>query len=147
MKQTRRGPMSPCALRKMIQKFETTRQLGILPGRGRKQIPSSIFEDVATVVVEASNWSPHGSVSVPVVSLVLDMPHSTVRKILRRILNFYPYKIKPMHLLKDGDSEVCTTFALGFLARMVVDVTWSWNIMWSEEAQFCPNGYVNTHNC
>ncbi|GBM01400.1 hypothetical protein AVEN_236219-1 [Araneus ventricosus] len=31
MKQIRRGPMSPCALRKMIQKFETTVQFGILP--------------------------------------------------------------------------------------------------------------------
>ncbi|GBL86262.1 hypothetical protein AVEN_131989-1 [Araneus ventricosus] len=53
-------------------------------------------EDVATAVVESSIQSPHGSVSVPVVSRVLDMPYSTVRKILRRILNFYPYKIKPM---------------------------------------------------
>ncbi|GBM24303.1 hypothetical protein AVEN_158864-1 [Araneus ventricosus] len=49
MKQIRKGPMSPCALRKMIQKFETTGQLGILPGRGRKQIPSSRVEDVVPV--------------------------------------------------------------------------------------------------
>ncbi|GBL73710.1 hypothetical protein AVEN_230699-1 [Araneus ventricosus] len=98
MKHIRRGPMSPCALRKMIQKFETTGQLAILPGRGRKQIPSSSVEDVATAVVEASSQSPHGSVSVPVISRVLDMSYSTVQKILRRILNFYPYKIKPVHL-------------------------------------------------
>ncbi|GBL99027.1 hypothetical protein AVEN_227535-1 [Araneus ventricosus] len=115
--------MLPCALRKMIQKFETTVQLGILPGRGRKQIPSSSVEDVATVVIETSSQSPHGSVSVPVVSRVLDMSYSTVGKILRRILNFYSYKIKPVHLLQDGDSEVLTNFALEFLARMVVDVT------------------------
>ncbi|GBM63013.1 hypothetical protein AVEN_12287-1 [Araneus ventricosus] len=61
MKPIRRGPMSSCALRKMIQKFETTGQLGILPGRERKQIPSSRVEDVAIAVVEASNQSPHGS--------------------------------------------------------------------------------------
>ncbi|GBM57910.1 hypothetical protein AVEN_237791-1 [Araneus ventricosus] len=81
MKQVRRGPMSPCSLRKMIQKFETTGQLGIFSGRGRKQIPSSSVEDVATAVVEASSLSPHGSVSVPVASRVLDMPYSTVRNI------------------------------------------------------------------
>ncbi|GBO39959.1 hypothetical protein AVEN_107801-1 [Araneus ventricosus] len=52
--------MYPCALRKMIQKFETTGQLGIVPGRGRKQIPSSSVEDVAPAVVEASSQSPHG---------------------------------------------------------------------------------------
>ncbi|GBN28419.1 hypothetical protein AVEN_191011-1 [Araneus ventricosus] len=94
MKQIRRGSMSPCALRKMIQKFETTGKLGILPSRGRKQIPSSSVEDAVAAVVEASGQSPHGS--VPVVSRVLDMPYSTVRKILRRVLNLFPYKIKPV---------------------------------------------------
>ncbi|GBM01472.1 hypothetical protein AVEN_209290-1 [Araneus ventricosus] len=75
------------------------------------------------------------------------MPYSTERKILRRILNLYPYKIKSVHLLQDGDSEVRMNFALEFLARMVVDVTWSWNILWSDEAHFCLNEHVNTHNC
>ncbi|GBM22532.1 hypothetical protein AVEN_183966-1 [Araneus ventricosus] len=67
MKQIRRGPMFPCAQRKMIQKFETTQQLGIIPGRGQKQIPSSSVEDEATAVFEASSQSPHDSVSVPVI--------------------------------------------------------------------------------
>ncbi|GBM41325.1 hypothetical protein AVEN_241484-1 [Araneus ventricosus] len=147
VKQIRRGSMFPCALRKMIQKFETTGQPGILPGRGRKQIPSSSVEDVVIVVVEDNSQSPHGSVSVPVVSRVLDMPYSTVRKILRRILYIYPYKIKPVHQLQDGDSEVRTTFALEFLARMVVDVTWPWNILWSDKAHFFLNGHVNTRSC
>ncbi|GBO43161.1 hypothetical protein AVEN_181881-1 [Araneus ventricosus] len=132
MKQIRRGPMSPCALRKMIQKFETTGQLSIFLGRVRKQILSSSLENVDTAVVEASSQSVHGSVSVPIVSRVLDMPYSTVGKILRRILNFHSYKIEPLHLLQDGDSNVRTTFALAFLARMVIDVTWPWNILWSD---------------
>ncbi|GBM11606.1 hypothetical protein AVEN_180153-1 [Araneus ventricosus] len=101
-------PNVPCALRKMKQKFKTTGQLGILPGRGRKQIPSTSVEDVAIAVVETSSQSPHGS---------------------------------------DRDSEVRTTFALEFLARMMVEVTWPWNILWSNEAHFCLNGHVNTHNC
>ncbi|GBL72540.1 hypothetical protein AVEN_127816-1 [Araneus ventricosus] len=88
MKQIRRDPMSPCTVCKMIQKFETTGQLGILLGRLRKEIPSSSVEDVATAVVEASSQSPHGSVSVPVVSRVLDMSYSNVRKILRRDFEF-----------------------------------------------------------
>ncbi|GBM28530.1 hypothetical protein AVEN_70129-1 [Araneus ventricosus] len=94
----------------MMQKFETTGQLGIR--RGRKQIPSSSVEDADTAVFEARSQSPHGSVSMAVVSRVLDTPYSAVRKILRRILNFYLYKIKPVHLLQDGDSEVRITFAL-----------------------------------
>ncbi|GBM85277.1 hypothetical protein AVEN_84104-1 [Araneus ventricosus] len=75
---TKRSNVSMCS-HKMIQKFETTGQLGILPGRGRKRSPSSSVEEMATAVVEASSQSPHGSVSVPVVSRVLDMLHSAVR--------------------------------------------------------------------
>ncbi|GBM09990.1 hypothetical protein AVEN_23983-1 [Araneus ventricosus] len=77
------------------------------------------------------------------------MPYSTVRKILRPILDFYPYKIKPVHvhLLQDGDSQLRTTFALEFLVRIVVDVIWSWNILWSDKAHLSLNGHVNTHNC
>ncbi|GBM45234.1 hypothetical protein AVEN_63841-1 [Araneus ventricosus] len=100
-----------------------------------------------TSFVEASSQSLQGSVSVPVVSRVLDMSYSTVQKILRRILNLYPYNFKPVHLLQDGDSEVRATFALQFLARMVVDVSWPWNILWSDEVHFCLNVHVNTHNC
>ncbi|GBN07598.1 hypothetical protein AVEN_260997-1 [Araneus ventricosus] len=96
----------------MIQKFETTGRLDILPGRGRKQIPSSSVEDLAIAVVDSSSQSPHGSVSVPVVSRVLDMPYSTVQKVLLRISNFYPYKIKPVYLMQDGDSEIRASFAL-----------------------------------
>ncbi|GFX97740.1 uncharacterized protein TNCV_3066271 [Trichonephila clavipes] len=32
----------------------------------------------------------------------LDMPYSTMRKILRRICHFYPNKVKTVHQLKDG---------------------------------------------
>ncbi|GBM87352.1 hypothetical protein AVEN_181533-1 [Araneus ventricosus] len=71
-----------------------------------KKIPSSSGEDVATVFVEAISQSPEGSVSVPVVSRVLDMPYSTAQKSLRRILNFYPYNFKPVHLLQYWDSEL-----------------------------------------
>ena len=74
MKKVRRGPKSPRALRKMIQKFEATKQLRILHGRGRKRIPSSSVENVATAVVEGSSQSPRGNMSVPVVSRILDMP-------------------------------------------------------------------------
>ncbi|GBM84745.1 hypothetical protein AVEN_64886-1 [Araneus ventricosus] len=62
-------------------------------------------------------------------------------------LIFYHHKIKPVHLLQDRDSEVRTTFELKSLARMVVDVTWPWNILWSDGAHFCLNGHFNTHKC
>ncbi|GFW97930.1 DUF4817 domain-containing protein [Trichonephila clavipes] len=76
MKRIRRYPMAPYALCKMIHTFETTGQLGILPGRRRKHIPSSSIKNRATAVDEANSQSPDGSVSLPVVSRVLS--YSTV---------------------------------------------------------------------
>ncbi|GBL80579.1 hypothetical protein AVEN_225267-1 [Araneus ventricosus] len=38
-------------------------------------------------------------------------------------------------------------FALQFLARMEVDNAWPWNILWTDEAHFNPQGSVNTQNC
>ncbi|GBN13339.1 hypothetical protein AVEN_136095-1 [Araneus ventricosus] len=144
MKQIRRGPMSPCALRKMIQKFETTGDLGIFPGRRRKQIPSSSVEDVATAVVEASSQSPHDSVSVPVVSRVLDMPYCTVRKNFTPDFEFVSQQNLACTYCRTGTHRFVQ---LLHFARMVVDVTCPWNILWSEEDHFCLNGHVNTHSC
>lgn len=124
LKKQRRGPMSDRALRDMMVKFERTGQLGVLPGRGRKRVNSAVVEDVATAVVEGSSESLHGSVSVPTISRTLDMPYSTVRHIMRRILNFYPYKIKVVHQLERHDPEIRKTFALQFLARTAVDDSW-----------------------
>lgn len=135
MKQIRRARMSPFDLHKMINKFEATGQLGIIPGRARQQIQSFSVENGTTVVLGANRQSPHGSVNVPVIfktcfySLgVTDMPYFSVRKILRSILHFCSYEIKPEHLFKDVNLEVRKSFTLQFLARKAVDVTWLSNI-------------------
>ena len=68
--------ISPCALRNMVQKFEINEKLDILPGRGRKKIPSSSAENVATTVVETSSHSLDGGVNVSDVSLHMICPIS-----------------------------------------------------------------------
>ena len=101
--------MSACALRK---KLEITGKMAFLHIDGERKIPSSSVENISTAVVEASSHSLHGCVSASDVSYVLDMPYSTVQKVLQRILNFYSNKIKPVYLLQDGDSEVRKTFSI-----------------------------------
>ncbi|GFV48877.1 uncharacterized protein TNCV_1342861 [Trichonephila clavipes] len=46
-----------------------------------------------------------------------------------------------------NDRDKRLTFALTFLARVEVDASWPWKILWSDEAHFHLSGTVNTHNC
>ena len=50
-KEGTKSPMSPSALHMMIQKFQITGKLGILPGRRQKIKPSSSFENMAASVM------------------------------------------------------------------------------------------------
>ena len=38
------------------------------------------------------------------------------------------------------------TFSLDFLAHMEADSEWLWNILWTDEAHFYLQGFVNTQN-
>ncbi|GFT16004.1 uncharacterized protein TNCV_3315611 [Trichonephila clavipes] len=42
-----------------------------------------------------------------------------------------------------NDREKRLTFALTFLARVEVDASWPWKILWSDEAHFHLSGTVN----
>ncbi|GBN66443.1 hypothetical protein AVEN_71821-1 [Araneus ventricosus] len=75
------------------------------------------------------------------------MPVSTVRKILRNILQCYPFKITHVQELVPADLPKREAFALQFLARMEVDNAWPWNSLWTGEAHFHLQDSVNTKNC
>ncbi|GBN96414.1 hypothetical protein AVEN_10918-1 [Araneus ventricosus] len=64
------------------------------------------------------------------------MPVSMVRKILRNILQCYPFKITHVQELVPADLPKREAFALQFLARMEVDNAWPWQILWTDEAHF-----------
>lgn len=140
------GPMSAKALRSMIKKFEATGSFAVKSGRGRKAVALTSVEDVATALEEESN-SGVQACSARGIGRTLDMPVSTVNKILRNILHCYPYKITHVQQLLPADLPIRHTFALEFLARMEVDNEWPWNILWTDEAHFYLNGVVNTQNC
>lgn len=44
------------------------------------------------------------------------------------ILKFYPYKISETHKLLFGDKKARKSFALLFLSRTAVDISWYWQI-------------------
>ncbi|GFV19737.1 uncharacterized protein TNCV_479631 [Trichonephila clavipes] len=124
MKNLRKGLISKIGLRKMIMKFEETGNLGVLPRRGRKPVGTETVEEVATAIVERTSSSIYSSTNGRSVSRELEIPCSTIRKILGCILKAYPYNIRLMQKLKPDDQETRLEFYCQFLARMEVDDTW-----------------------
>ncbi len=118
------GPISAKGLKNMIQKFEETGSFEVKSGRGRKSIAStSVVEDVATALEEGTS-SGVQTCSARGIARCLDMPASTVHKIIRNILHCYPYKITHVQELLPADLPRRQAFALEFLARMAVDNEW-----------------------
>ncbi|GFW26390.1 DUF4817 domain-containing protein [Trichonephila clavipes] len=54
LKNLRKGPLLPQALKRMIARFGKTGHLGVQPGRGRKSTRSDVVEDVANAIVDQS---------------------------------------------------------------------------------------------
>ncbi|GBO15596.1 hypothetical protein AVEN_176588-1 [Araneus ventricosus] len=92
------GPMTAFGLEKIIDNFEESGSFDVKCGRG----------------------------SARVISRTLDMPVSTVRKILQT----HVQKLVPADLPKRE------AFGPQFLARMEVGNAWPWNILWTDEAHF-----------
>ncbi|GFT55804.1 uncharacterized protein TNCV_4521961 [Trichonephila clavipes] len=124
-----------------------TGHLGVQPGRGRKSTRSDVVEDVVTAIVDQSMDNVIGCSSARTVSRHLGVPYSTVWNVLRKVVHFFPYKIRHNQQFMANDREKRLTFALTFLARVEVDASWPWKIQWSDEANFHISGTVNTHNC
>ncbi|GBN70247.1 hypothetical protein AVEN_199609-1 [Araneus ventricosus] len=140
------GPMTAFGLKKTIDKFEESGSFDVKCGRGRKAIASMSVEYVARELQEASR-SAFGTCSARGISRTLDMPVSTVRKILRNILQCHPFKITYVQKLIPPDLPKLEAFALQILDRMEVDNAWPWSILWTDEVHFHLQGSVNTQNC
>ncbi|GBN13815.1 hypothetical protein AVEN_147377-1 [Araneus ventricosus] len=120
--------MTAFGLKMMIDKFEESGSFDMKCGRGRKAIASTAVEDVATALQEALS-SALGTCSSRVIYRTLDMHVSTVLKILRNILQCYPFKISHVQELVPADLPKREAFALQFLVRMEVDNAYPWNTL------------------
>ena len=138
--------MNVIGLKQMMQKFETTGSFDVQPDRGRKQVHSTVVEEVASALQEglAGGVIPCSARGIPRSS---DRPTRTVLKIVRNILRCYPCKIANVQVLLPSDLAASETFALEFLVRIEVDNDWLWKIVWTDEAHFHLTGDVNTQNC
>ncbi|GFX59031.1 DUF4817 domain-containing protein [Trichonephila clavipes] len=77
----------------------------------------------------------------------LGLPPSSVRNILRRILQLYPYKLQSCHEFLTADTAQREAFAKWAFSKREQDPTWVFNILWTDEAYFSLHGDVKNHNC
>ncbi|GFU02657.1 uncharacterized protein TNCV_2893121 [Trichonephila clavipes] len=66
----------------------------------------------------------------------LGLPPSSVRNILRRILQLYTYKLQSCHELLPADTTQREAFAKWAFSKMEQDPTWVFNILWTDETHF-----------
>ena len=87
-----------------------------------------------------------GICSARAVSRHIHISYSTVRKILHQMLHLYPYKFSSVQKPLSGDAATWLDFAVIYLARMQIDATFPWKILFSDEAHFHLNGDINIRN-
>ncbi|GFT35427.1 uncharacterized protein TNCV_922461 [Trichonephila clavipes] len=133
LKGLRKGPLTAKNLRLMVTKFEETGSLNVRSGRGKKSVCAEAIEKVALQVEEDKSSNVLVSTSVHRVAEALDLPRSTVQKIMRNFLRYYPYKLQFVQELLPHDFETRHLFSLQFLARLEVDPELPWNIGISSE--------------
>ena len=140
------GPCSKPALQNLIEKFERTGSVLDAPREGRPDISTGLSSEIARTVEELSGKAPHGECSAREVSRIVDVPTTSVLRIMKNLLNLHPYKIKRVQELKDRDLPTRLKFAERCLELMDADPTWLQRILWTDEAHFYLHGGVNTHN-
>ncbi|GFW18149.1 uncharacterized protein TNCV_4006891 [Trichonephila clavipes] len=136
LREARKGPLTAVNLRLTVTEFEETGSLNVRSGRGRKPVSAEAIEKVALQVEEDKASYGQASTSVRPVAEALDLPRSTVQKIMRNILRYYPYKLQLVQELLPHDFETRHLFSLQFLGHLEVDPEWPWNILWTDEAHF-----------
>ncbi|GFU34088.1 DUF4817 domain-containing protein [Trichonephila clavipes] len=136
-----RGQGTLQALRDLVRKFEDTGCTCNKPRSGRPTVSEDVVMEVHHTVTAGHTETARG------IARVLDIPNSTVRKLLRSVLHMFPFRFKRVQMLGPGDPQQRLDFANEFLLRYDADNDWPLRILWTDEAHFTLNGSINTKNC
>ncbi len=127
----------------MVHKFQETGSVADVKSSVRVRTGRSA-ENIA-VVLESVDESP--STSTRHRAQQLNLPRTTLRRILTKDLNMHAYKIQLTHELKPLDHFKRRTFADWMHEQTQLDDNFSKKIIFSDEAHFYLSGYVNKQNC
>ena len=114
------------AVRHLIHKFEETSCTCDRPRSGRLTI-LSIAAEIHQTISTVRPASARGA------SRVLNLPNSSVRNILRSVLNMFPFRLQSVEMLEEGDNQLRLDFANKFLIRYDEDSCKPLCILWTDE--------------
>lgn len=134
---------SVLAIRRIVKKFETNFTLHDTrtPVRQRNARNQENIDAVSASVTEDANRSINRR------SQELGLSRMTTWRILRKDLGLHPYKIVLTQELKPLDHHKRRVFANWALEHLEIDHDFFKKIIFSDEAHFWLNGFVNKHNC
>lgn len=130
-------------VKRLINKFEETGSVAnkstpICRREGRS------IENIAAV---AGSVAAYPKTSTRHRSQELGISRTTLQRILKKDLHLYPYKVQLTQEIKPADHAQRRVFANWILQNQEADNNFSKKILFSDEAHFHLDGYVNTHNC
>lgn len=139
----RRNAPREATVRRLVQKFEQTGSVVDNKRIGRPRTSRSA-ENIAAVsdsVIECPKTSIRRR------SLELGISRSTMQRILTNDMHLHPFKIQLTQELKPNDHLKRRVFVDWVLENQQVDGDFVKKIIFSDEAHFHVDGYVNKQNC
>ena len=136
----RRDPLNVKTIKGWYKKFIETESVADRTRSGRPSVSDASVD----AVHDAFQHSPRKSVCCA--SNELQMPRSTVHKVLHKRLHLHAYKLQVVQELKPNDKPQRAAFATEILNRIDEDNDYLKHIVFSDEATFHTCGKVNRHN-
>ena len=109
-------------------------------GAGRPQTSEEEIESVRVAYTKSPRKSIRGG------STKLQIPRSTIHKILHKNLQLYAYKVQLLQGLKPEDKPRRKKFAVTMLDRLISDPGFSKRVCFCDESTIHVSGLLNRHN-
>ena len=137
--------MNPPDHKTLLKWDRTLRETGSLLPKTGKHAKVSVNEETIERVRTAFARSPRKSIRRA--STELQIPRSTIQKIIHKRLHLSAFKIQLRHHIKPNDRPLRVHFAAEMLLRIENDNSYLDNIVFSDEVTFPLCGKINKHNC
>ena len=135
-----KNPPSRSSIRRWHKKFMETGSVLDAVRTGRPRISVENIESVR----QAFSRSPMKSIRTA--ARQLELPPTTVHKVLHKKLRLYAYKVQMLQRLQPNDKPKRKEFADNMLHRISEDEEFLKRICFSDEATFHVSGKLNKHN-